>query len=232
MSHEVLGQEGIPRELRSAVERTLTPVRPLWRPGTRALALLPIAVVLLAAIRMSGVRFDADRLGSLGLWGLSLLQVSAGLLVVVLAFRESVPGESLSRRGLSLVIGSVLIWLASVTLVTWIVSPVQAPVGREDLYWRICVSWPIVYALPFLAGTLFLVRRAYPMKAGLIGALCGLGAGLIIDGGWRTYCEVSLPEHVVGSHLVALGAVTALGAIAGALSARRGVSPPGFAGKI
>ena len=87
----------------------------------------------------------------------------------------------------------------------------------------------MLLALPVLAATLFLARRAFPMRPSLVGALCGLGAGLIIDGGWRTYCEVSLPGHVIGSHLLAMGALILLGAVAGAALSR--VSPTGSSGK-
>lgn len=222
-----MSQAGVPRALRSVIENNLIPVRPLWRPGVRALTLVPLAAMALVAIGLLGVRFDADRMGPVLLWGLSLLQVVAGILLLVMALRESVPGEAVSQRGIAVTFGSLVVWLTGVTWATWYQSPVPLPAGREDLYWRICVSWPVVFALPLLAGALFLVRRAYPTRPALVGALCGLGAGLVIDGGWRTYCEVSQPGHILNAHHLALAALMGLGCLAGTLLGRHKNVPYG-----
>lgn len=222
-----MSQAGVPGALRSAIENSLVPVRPLWRPGVRALALVPLALLALVAIRLRGVRIDADQLGFVFLWGLSVLQVVAGLLLLVMALRESVPGEPISRRGMALGLGALVVWLAGVSWATWNQSPTPLPTGHEGLYWRVCVSRPVVLGLPLLAGALFLARRAYPLRPALVGAICGLGAGLVIDGGWRTYCEVSLPGHILNAHLLALAALMALGALAGALVSRQKDVPYG-----
>ena len=217
-----MSRDTLPLALRGAVEADLRPVRPLARPARRALYLVPIAFLVLVAIYLRGVRFDAGGLGLVVLWGLSAVQVAAGLLLLVAALREAVPGEAVSRRWLVLGLGGLVAWLGGVIWVTWLRSPTLIPAGSEGHYWRLCLSWPVLLALPLVAAALLLARRAYPLRPGLVGALCGLGAGLIADGGWRAYCEVSLPSHVLDAHLLALLATTLVGALAGALLGRRG----------
>jgi hypothetical protein len=56
-------------------------------------------------------------------------------------------------------------------------------------------------------------RCAFPTRPGLVGALCGLAAGVLADSGWRLACEVSSPAHVLESHAFAVLLVTGLGAL-------------------
>jgi hypothetical protein len=51
----------------------------------------------------------------------------------------------------------------------------------------------------------------------LVGALVGLGAGLVTDAGWRTFCHVSDPWHVLSAHLAAVLALCGTGAAAAAV---------------
>jgi hypothetical protein len=44
--------------------------------------------------------------------------------------------------------------------------------------------------------------------------LCGLAAGLLADSGWRLYCDVSSPSHVLGSHGLAIVLMAGVGAVA------------------
>jgi hypothetical protein len=54
--------------------------------------------------------------------------------------------------------------------------------------------------------------------------MAGLGSGLLADSGWRLYCEVSDPVHVLTSHAGAIVALTLLGLLAGVL-VRSGPGP-------
>ena len=70
--------------------------------------------------------------------------------------------------------------------------------------WLICVFGTFASALPALFAAAWLVRRAYPLRPALAGALYGLGAGLLSDAGWRLFCHFSDPNHVFAAHTVAV----------------------------
>jgi hypothetical protein len=89
------------------------------------------------------------------------------------------------------------------------------------LYWTVCLRTPLVIGLPALLLTLVLAFRAYPTRPVLTGALAGLGAGLLTDGSWRTFCEVSDPVHVLTSHAGAVVVLTMAGMSLAWAAARR-----------
>ena len=71
--------------LRDAVERDLRPVRPLWPPSRRALALLPLAMAIVVGIPLlNEFRTDLASLGFFRSWGFSILESLAGLAIVAL----------------------------------------------------------------------------------------------------------------------------------------------------
>lgn len=193
----------------------LRPVRRLGRPWKRALPALGLAAITaLLVFAGFGVRADARQLGRAALWGLSLLQACYGGALIALALRTAVPGRELRR------IVHVLLALAAagvvltVTFVTWSAHPSHVRPGRETLYWTVCFSTPVVVGLPALLLTLLLAFRAYPTNPALTGGLAGLGAGLLSDGSWRTYCEVSDPVHVLSSHAASVLLLTLAGVAA------------------
>jgi len=207
----------VPATLRAIVSSDLAPVRPLRSPWVRLAALVPLVVVVLVlANRRWGVRNDAAALGPVLLWGLSLLLVAVGVVAIGVALRESVPGLGFDRRARFGFAFATAGTVALVIVVTWLASPQRVPVGRELFYWSYCFRWPYLLSLPLLVPALVLAWRAWPLRPARVGALCGLGAGLSVEGLWRTFCEVSHPGHVLGSHLLAVvgslltGAVLAL----------------------
>ncbi len=212
----------MPSALRAAVEADLGPVAPLPAPWRRSRLLVPIALLTLVGIHFGlGLRVDADRIGSAALWGLSALQAAAGLALLVAALRESVPGRALGRGELLAAFGGLGLWIAAVSWLTWLRSPTAVPGGREAFYTAWCIAWPVALSLPLLALGLYLARRAFPLRPHLVGALLGAGSGAVVDAGWRTYCEVSAPGHVLHTHALALAAATAVGALAVGLLGRR-----------
>ncbi len=211
-----------PSRLRAAVEADLSPVTPLGPAWRRSALVLPGGLLLMAGIHLAfGLRFDADQIGSAALWGLSALQIAAGLLVLGGALRESVPGDSLPRSALLAAFGGLGLWMFAVTWLTWLRSPTEVPAGSESLYRAWCMVWPLGLSLPLIALGIYLARQAFALRPYLVGALIGAGSGAIVDAGWRTYCEVSAPGHVLEAHATALVAATVAGALAGALFARR-----------
>lgn len=209
-----------PTELRRAILADLAPVRPLRPPVHRALALLPLALLLLLAQPMLfGVRRDAAALGPVLLWGLSLGQGLLGLLLLVAALREAVPGRAIPlSQGL---LGSGAVAALVVTFVTWSSSMTRVAPGRFVFLWQVCFVGPVLLGLPVVFVTLWMALRAYPLRPALVGALAGLGVGLLTDAGWRTFCHVSDPRHVLSAHAAAMLVLCVAGSLFAAALWRR-----------
>lgn len=192
----------------------LKPVRRLARPWKRTLAVCVLAALAgLVVFVWFGVRADAAEVGRAVLWGLSLFQACYGLVLVAFALRTSVPGRDLPR-GLAagLLLAGALLVLA-VTFATWSAHASRVAAGMEWRYWVVCTRTPVAVGLPVLLLALLLAFRAYPTRPLLTGGLAGLGAGLLSDGSWRTFCEVSDPAHVLSSHAASVALLTLAGVV-------------------
>jgi hypothetical protein len=203
-----------PAELRARLAADYQPVRALRSPWTRALAILPLGiVVLIAAPVVFNVRSDESTLGWLGVWGLSIAQSLIGLLVVGAALRESIPGRDWSRGALALWLTIPIVIFVAVTLTSWDASQVLLRAG----WWfvaGVCFAGSAATALPVVALASILAARAYPTRPAVSGALLGLGAGLMADAGWRIFCHFTEPSHVLSAHLAAVLMSTIIGALA------------------
>ncbi len=211
----------VPPGLHALVASDLRPVRTLPAPGVRALLVAPLAAVLLvAAPLVFWWRFDLDVVGWPLSWGASVLQAIVGLLVIAVAFRESVPGRSVSAPMLIAAIGGAGALLVLVTIATATVTHL-AP-GRPVRVGWLCFTGSFVSGVPAVAIAGLLAARAFPLRPIVTGALYGLGGGLMADAGWRLFCEFSAPAHVFPFHLGAVIANLLLGmAWAGLLARRR-----------
>ena len=179
-----------------------------------------------------GERGDAPVLGAWWSWGVSILQLLAGLLIVGLALREAVPGLGLSGRALlaALVGGAVVV--VGVTLGTFTVSPTAGPPGTQWPFFGTCLRHSALLGAPAVVVAGWLAARALPLRPWLTGALYGLGAGLMTDAAWRLFCNVSSPGHVLSAHGGAVLALTLLGmAVATGAERLRGRRPGAGAGR-
>ncbi|HYE85483.1 MAG TPA: NrsF family protein [Vicinamibacterales bacterium] len=194
----------MPDDLRERLAADFRPVRALRSPWIRALTVLPIAAMTVAAAPVFfNVRSDYARLGWSGVWGVSLLQCIVGLVVVAAALRESVPGRGWSGAAIAAWMAAPIITVLAVTFLSWDLSQVLL---RREL-WRIgglCFSGSAATALPVVALASVLAARAYPTRPAIAGALIGVGAGLFADAGWRTFCHFTEPAHVLSAHLAAV----------------------------
>lgn len=207
------GLPGVSPSLRALLAADYAPVQPLASPLSRTLWLCPFgALMLVAAPMVFELRMDAARLGWLGTWGVSGLQVLAGLVWVGAALREAVPGRTWGRTAMALWLALPVAIVAGVTLGSWEASPVQL---RTQWWWvgGLCFTWSAVSAWPAVALAAILAARAYPMRPAFTGALLGFGAGLMADAGWRLFCHFSEPAHVLAAHLAAVLASAAAGAV-------------------
>jgi hypothetical protein len=196
------------------VKRDLRPTRPLRPPVVRALVLIPIAVAIVLSV--PGLRFfrpDMQAIGFVKAWGFSFGQALAGLVIIAVALRESIPGRGLSRGAIAatFVIGlAIPIMLLAVTASAFNVGPDPDHALEEGIG---CFRVSAVSAIPALLAAAFLAARAFPMRPALAGALYGLGCGLIADAGLRLFCDYTEPAHVVFGHGGAIVAAMVFGAV-------------------
>jgi hypothetical protein len=101
----------------------------------------------------------------------------------------------------------------------------RAPAGQEAYYWAVCIRTPILVGVPVLGLTLLLAFGAYPTNPVLTGALAGLGAGLMSDGSWRTFCDVCDPVDALAIYTASVLLLTIGGMLVGWLAARRSTRP-------
>jgi hypothetical protein len=193
----------------------LRPVRPLRHPWVRAAVTLPVALLVLVGVPWSlGVRSDASGLGAGLTWGLSLAQVLVGLGLVALALQESVPGRALSPRLLAATIGTGIVVVLAVTAITFAASPRVAPDHLRMPFFSYCLRHSALLGVPVVLVAAYLAGRALPMRPVTVGSLFGLGGGLMTDAGWRLFCNVSAPSHVLPAHGGAVLSLMVLGACA------------------
>ena len=211
-----------PEDLRDRIESDLRPTRPLRPPSVRALALIPLAVAIVLSV--PGLRFfrsDMQAIGFLRAWGFSFGQALAGLVIVGVALRESIPGRDLSRGAAAATIAiglAIPFALLAVTASAFDVGPRPGHALEEGIG---CFRVSAISALPALIAAAWLAARALPTRPALAGALYGLGCGLIADAGLRLFCEYTVPSHVVFGHGGGIVAAMLVGAVVAIAVARK-----------
>jgi hypothetical protein len=204
----------LPAELRRAVEQGLRPVRPLRAPWKRALTLLPFGALLLAGVPWYfGLRGDAGTVGGALLWGLSALQLCFGMALIGAALHEAVPARSLSWPAVALALAAGLGLMVAVTLATDAVSSTRVPPRLDTFFWGVCFGTSVLLGGPVLVVSGWLASRALPLRPEVAGVLYGMGSGLLVEAGWRLYCHISDPVHVLLAHGGSVLALSVLGAL-------------------
>jgi len=214
-----------PAELRDVIARDMAPARPLLPPSTRILLLAPLALATILAVpSLNFYRPDLIEIGVLRIWGLSIVEAAAGLFIVGLALRESVPGRNLSTSAAWGAIAGGLALPIAIYLITADRFDVGPSPRALPMVSAICFRTSAAAAIPGLIAATVLVARAFPLRPGLAGALYGLGCGIIADAGLRLFCEFTIPVHVIAAHGGAIVASMAAGAAVAWVGARvRGV---------
>ena len=211
-----------PNDLRDKIRRDLRPTRPLRPPYVRALVLIPLAVAIVLSV--PGLRFfrsDMQAIGFLKAWGFSFGQALAGLIIVGVALRESIPGRGLSRGAIAATIAIGLAIPFALLAVTASAFNIGPEAGRDFAEGVGCFRVSAISAIPALIAAAFLAARALPTRPALAGALYGLGCGLIADAGLRLFCEYSVPSHVLFGHGGAILGAMAFGAVVAKIIPRR-----------
>ena len=211
-----------PPELRELIARDLAPARPLPPPSTRALALVPIAAAIVAAVPLlHELRPDLPAIGALRAFGFSIAQAIAGMFVVAAALRESVPGRQWTAGQLSALLAGGLALPAILPGFAASAFDVAPRAQGAAVVGVACFRTSALAALPALAAATVLSARAFPLRPAVAGALYGLGCGLIADAGLRLWCEFSAPSHVLIAHVGAVILSMAVGVAAALVSRRR-----------
>jgi hypothetical protein len=210
----------VPASLLSVVQRDLRPVRPLASPGRRALALVPVGLVLLIGLPLFWYwRNHLAQLAPWPSWPLSPLETAIGLVTLAIGFREAIPGRERPRTASAAAIAAVWIGFFAINALR---APPSAGVPADTtLRWIAeCVAMVTVFSLPALAITVWLVARGLPRRPALTGAVCGLGIGMMADAGLRLCCWDGDTLHIVVAHGGAIAIAMALGALSGAVTER------------
>ena len=211
----------LPEALRRAVAADLRPVRPLAPPPLRALAVaawVPLGVVLVLALL--GLRPDAAALGWPAACGALLLEVAAGLVLVVLALDEAIPARG---AGTGRATAAIALAFAALALQAWFTRSLGAGTVVADPLVQLgptCLALQAAVGLPALAIVAALVVRARPLRAVRAGALAGTGAGLMAEGIYHLHCSIADLRHVLVWHAGAVVALMLVG-IAGGLAWER-----------
>jgi len=205
---------GLPPRLRAAILDELAPVRPLRRPGLRALAAALPAAVALATAALAGAR-GWTRLGGASslAWSGSLAQWLAATLLLWLALREAVPGAGLGRVRTALgVAAGLAVQLGGTLLVARGVGSVAGGLP--------CLERELLLGLPLFAFAAYLALLALPLRALWAGALAGAASGLLADALWHLVCPRVDLAHVLVWHFGATLVMAVAGALSGLLWGR------------
>jgi hypothetical protein len=208
--------DSIPAGLREAIENDLEPVRPLHPAWVRTmLAVAILAVVLAFVLAKASLRPDMDQLPMWLSWGCSVLQLSLGVLLIGLALREAIPGEGIPRGAVRIAAATALAMQILVGIATSIYSPAIAMPGSGIAPGIGCFKHEAAMALPTFVVTLWLVFRAFPLRAPTAGLLGGAGATVASDAVIHLLCPMSNLSHVLVWHTGAVILFMAVGWVAG-----------------
>jgi hypothetical protein len=198
----------MPESLRRELAADLKPVTPLAAPWVRVLWSLPLGVVLSGGTLIYfGMRPDFEGLSDLMTWVPVLLQAALGLAVLTLALHETVPGMRIARPVVFAVCTGALAVHLAANIILWL----RDPMGYGEFlasFWD-CFRYEFLLGVPFLTLVTYLSAKALPARPQVIGALAGMGAGVLSDASWRMVCYVSVPSHFLTAHL---GGIVVLGA--------------------
>jgi hypothetical protein len=189
-----------PDALLAEVSRDLRAVRPWPTPWRDALRLSPLALGIIVALPvLVGLRQDAAAVGPLAVWGVSLIQVALGIVLIWMATREGRPARRLFSK-----------------------SPTHVPHGISPwLAGMVCYLGSTVAATPLFALAAWFHSRFVSPRPALAGGLYGAGAALTSNAGWRLICPISTPWHVLTAHGGSVISITLLSALTAHLVAAR-----------
>lgn len=212
-----------PDALLTEVSRDLRAVRPWPAPWRDALRLSPLAAGIIIALPvLIGLRRDALAVGPLVVWGVSLIQVALGILLIWMAMREGRPARRLPRGAMRAALAVAGFVVVAGSFLTFSKSPTVVPHGVSPwIAGMVCYFGSTVVAAPFFVLAAWFHSRFVSPRPALSGGLYGAGAGLTSNAGWRLICPISTPWHVLTAHGGSLISIALLSALIAHLVAAR-----------
>jgi len=215
-----------PDTLLAEVSRDLHAVRPWPTPWRDALRLSPLAFGIIVALPLVvGLRRDAVAVGPLVAWGVSLVQVALGIVLIWIATREGRPARRLPRGIVCAALAGAGFMIVAVSLLTFSKSPTHVPHGVPPwIAGMVCYFGSTLAATPFFVLAAWFHSRFVSPQPALAGGLYGAGAALTANAGWRLICPISTPWHVLTAHggsVITVALLSALTAHLVAVRARR-----------
>lgn len=209
------------KELLQAIGNDLEPVQPLPPVWRRMLNAFAVAVVIFViSVSVYGVRSDMGSLPYWLSWGCSAGQLAAAAFLIALAMREAIPGRGLPFHTALTAILSASVFQLAVGFMTWRFSPIAASQDNAVEVGMGCMSHEMLLALPTFIVTLWLVFRAFPLRAWMAGLLGGVGSAIASDAITHLQCPISDMRHVLIWHSGAVVLFAAFGAGIGYLWGR------------
>jgi hypothetical protein len=205
----------LPETLLAEISRDLRPVHPWPTPWRDALRLSPLAFGIIVALPLIiGLRRDAVAVGPFVAWGVSLVQVALGILLIWMATREGRPVRRLPRGVVGAALAGAGFMIVAVSLLTFSKSPTHVPHGIPPwIAGTVCYVGSTLVATPFFALAAWFHSRFVSPRPALAGGLYGAGAALTANAGWRLICPISSPWHVLIAHggsVITIGLISAL----------------------
>ena len=214
---------GLPLKIREALVRESAPVRPVLPAPFRAALVVAIACAAgLAYLTIEGLRADSERMVSLPVWGPAVMRVLAATWLLVLAFRNAVPGTRSPRTARWIaVIGAPALLVALAEYLARAGGSPGPPHGTILAGMLGCYPKEIAVAVPTALGLAWLLSRSYPLHPVFV-SVCGtLGVGLLADAALHLTCAATNVTHTLVVHGGAVATLAALGAAIGYLGGRR-----------
>jgi hypothetical protein len=160
--------------------------------------------------------------GPLVVWGVSLIQVALGIVLIWMATREGRPARRLPRRVMHAALAGAGFMVVAVSFLTFSKSPTLVPHGISAwLVGVVCYFGSTVAATPLFALAAWFHSRFVSPRPALAGGLYGAGAALTSNAGWRLICPISTPWHVLTAHGGSVISITLLSALTAHLVAAR-----------
>ncbi len=199
-----MSSQPVPEKLRRAVADDLAPVQPLppaWLRTLQATGLAALGLALVLLILKLPLRFDLAELPMWLTWGCACLQLAIGVLLIGLALRESVPGQSVPVSIVATAIGLAVAIQVLVAIATRMHGPGMAMEAGMGMKAGLgCAMHDTALALPALLVTLWLVFRALPLRPSVAGLLGGAGSAVTADALIHVICPMSDLRHVLVWH--------------------------------
>lgn len=210
----------LPQSLVDALQADSRVVKSLPPAGRRVIwSLLIAALVFAAGIFLLGLRSDLRSIPVWLGWGASGLEFALAALLIFMAFRESVPGQAVPGGMVWSLLSSAVLFQLAVGYLTWRFSPGISDAGRPLTMGMQCMVSEISMCIPTFILTIYLVLRAWPLRAWMAGLLGGVGAAIATDTITHLHCPISSFQHVLVWHSGAVILFGAGGALLGSVLA-------------